>query len=320
MQWLNYQHLLYFWAVARRGSVAAAAAELRLSPPTLSAQIRKLEDSIGEMLLRRTGRRVVLTDAGRLLLPYAEEIFALGQQVTELFNGRTTCRPMRLAVGIVDVLPRWLAYRLVQPALRLPQRVHLLFREDRPERLLAELVAHDLDIVFSDAPASPTMRAHYSTQLLGECGVSFYAVPHLAAKYRRGFPHCLDGAPLLLLSENTAIGRALDTWLDAQELRPVCAGRFDDFASARVFAEAGEGILATPSVAGVDLEARYAMRRIGYVSAVRAQYYAISLERRTPHPALAVICNTACHALFTAEAGRRRDNVLSTKVERLQNR
>lgn len=296
---INYQHLLYFWAVARRGSVAAAASELRLSAPTLSAQIRKLEEAVGEKLLRRSGRRILLTDAGRLLTPYAEEIFALGQQVTELFNGRPTCRPMRLAVGMVDVLPRWLAYRLVMPALRLPQRVQLIFREDRPERLLAELAAHDLDIVFSDAPAVPTMRVHFSTQLLGECDVGFYAIPHLAAKYRREFPGCLDGAPLLLLGENTVIGHALDSWLESQKLRPVCAGRFDDFALARVFAEIGEGILAAPSVTGADLEGRYAMTCIGRISSVRAPDHRGEQDKElcTPGKRRRAVSGSACPPL-----------------------
>ena len=195
MQWLNYQHLLYFWAVARRGSVTAASNELRLAAPRLSAQIRKLEESLGYKLLRRSGNRLVLTDAGVRVMPYAEEIFSLGQQVTELYQGTSHRTPLRLAVGTVDVLPRWLTYRLLEPALRQPQQFQVIFRKDRPERLMADLAAHDLDIVFSDVPVIPAMRTQFLTQLLGESGTSFYATQQIATSYLRNFPRCLEGAP-----------------------------------------------------------------------------------------------------------------------------
>jgi LysR family transcriptional regulator, transcriptional activator of nhaA len=298
MQWLNYQHLLYFWAVARRGSVIAAANELRLAAPTLSAQIRKLEESLGHKLLRRSGHRLVLTDAGVRIMPYAEEIFSLGQQVTELFQGTTHRTPLRLAVGTVDVLPRWLAYRLLEPALRQPQQFQVTFRKDRPERLMADLAAHELDIVFSDVPVIAAMRAQFFTQLLGESGTSFYAVPQIAGSYLRNFPRCLEGAPVLLPGEQFSIGRALDLWFESKKIRPRVVGRFDDFAMARVFAEAAEGILAAPSVIEPELESRYEMKRIGRVSSVRTQYYAISLQRKIQHPGIAAICEVGRPALF----------------------
>lgn len=300
MQWLNYQHLLYFWAVARRGSVTAAANELRLAVPTLSAQIRKLEESLGHKLLRRAGNRLVLTDAGARMMPYAEEIFSLGQQVTELFQGAGHRSPLRLAVGCVDLLPRWLTYRLLEPALRQPQQFQVMFRKDRPERLMADLAAHDLDIVFSDVPVLPAMRTQFSTQLLGESGTSFYAVPRIANSYLRNFPRCLEGAPVLLPGEQFSIGRALDVWFESKKIRPKIVGRFDDFAMARVFAEAGEGILAAPWVIEPELESRYQMKRIGRVGSVRTQYYAISLHRKLQHPGIAAICEIGRPALFAS--------------------
>lgn len=298
MKWLNYQHLLYFWAVARRGSITAAADELRLSGPTLSAQIHKLEESLGEELLRRSGHRLVLTDGGRRLMPYAEEIFSLGQQVTELFQGSADGGGLRLAVGSVDVLPRWLTYRLVEPALRLPRQTQIVFRKDRSERLMAELAAHDLDIVFSDVPVVPAMRTQFFTHLLGECGMSFYAIPRVRERYGNHFPRCIEGAPLLLPSEHTAIGHGLDLWFESRKIRPNVVGRFDDFAMARVFAEYGEGILVAPWVIEADLEWRHNMQRIGRISSVRAQFYAISLERKVQHPGVAAICGKGLNKLF----------------------
>ncbi len=298
MQWLNYQHLLYFWAVARRGSVTAAATELRLAVPTLSAQIRKLEESLGHKLLRRSGNRLVLTDAGVRMMPYAEEIFSLGQQVTELFQGSGYHTPLRLAVGSVDVLPRWLTYRLLEPALRQPQKFQIVFRKDRPERLMADLAAHELDIVFSDVPVIPTMRAQFFTHLFGESGTSFYAAPRIANLYPRNFPRCLEGAPVLLPGEQFSIGRSLDLWFESRKIRPRVIGRFDDFAMARVFAEAGEGILAAPWIIEPELESRYQMKRIGRVGSVRTQYYAISLQRKVQHPGIAAICEVGRPSLF----------------------
>ncbi len=291
MQWLNYQHLLYFWAVARRGSVAAAANELRLSGPTLSAQIRRLEESLGDKLLRRSGRRLVLTDTGRLIMPYADQIFSLGQQITEVSRGGLAPRPLRLAVGVVDVLSHLVVYRLLEPALRLRPRMQLIVRADRPERLLADLAAHDLDIVFSDSVLPAQARTQFFTHFLGESGMSFYAVPRLAALYRRRFPRSLEGAPLLLLSEHTAAGHALDLWLESHRIRPEVIGRFDGFAIARVFAESGEGVLAAPWLIEPELEQRYGVKSIGRIPELKTQFYAVSLERKIQHPGVSAICN-----------------------------
>ncbi len=305
MQWLNYQHLLYFWAVARRGSVSAAADELRLSAPTLSAQIRLLEDSLGQKLLRRSGRRIVLTDAGRLIMPYAEQIFSLGQQITEVSRGGLAPHSLRLAVGAVDVLSHLVVYRLLEPALRVRPRVQLIVRVDRPERLLADLAAHDLDIVFSDTVLPGQAHSQFFTHFLGESGMSFYAVPRLAALYRRGFPRSLDGAPLLLLSEHTAAGHALDLWLEAHQIRPEVIGRFDGFAMARVFAESGEGILAAPWLIEPELEQRYGVEAIARIAELRTQFYAISLERKIQHPGVSAICRGIKDQLLAAARGPR---------------
>lgn len=306
MQWLNYQHLLYLWAVARRGSVAAAAEELSLSGPTLSAQIRKLEESLGEKLLRRSGGRMVLTDAGRRIMPYAEQIFSLGQQITEVTRGGAVPESLRLAVGSVLALSHLVVYRLLQPALRVRPRLQLTVREDRADRLLADLAAHDLDIVFSDTVLPAQARGQFFSHFLGETGMSFYAVPRLAALYRSGFPRSLHGAPMLLLSEHSAAGHALDLWLESQRIRPDVVGRFDGFPMARVFAESGAGIVAAPWLIEPELEQRYGVQAIARIAELKTQFYAISLERKIQHPGVTAICNAIQDQLRTAPGKSRR--------------
>ena len=246
MEWLNYHHLLYFWTVARTGSVTAASKELRLACPTISNQIRKLEDSLGEELLRRSGRKLVLTDMGRIAMRYADEIFSLGQEFTSTMKERPTGRPLRFCVGIADVLPKVVAFRLIEPALRLHTPIHLICREDRPDHLLADLAAHDVDVVLSDAPASPAANIRAFNHLLGECGVSFLA-PKRLAHLKKRFPKSLDRAPFLLPLENTALRRDLDEWFHSESLRPVVVGEFADLALLRVFAEEGLGSVCGPN-------------------------------------------------------------------------
>lgn len=306
MQWLNYQHLLYLWAVARRGSVTAAAEELSLSGPTLSAQIRKLEESLGEKLLRRSRGRMVLTDAGRLIMPYAEQIFSLGQQITELSRGGLAPESLRLAVGSVLALPHLLVYRLLEPALRVRPRLQLIVREGRPDRLLADLAAHDLDIVFSDSVLPAQTRGQFFSHFLGETGMSLYAVPRLAALYRARFPRSLHGAPLLLLSECSAAAQALDAWLESRHIRPDVIGRFDSFSLARVLADSAEGILAAPQLIEPELQQRYGMQAIASIAELKTQLYAISLERKIQHPGVAAICNAIRDKLLTAPREPRR--------------
>src|SRR5689334_1335541 len=212
MEWLNYHHLLYFWTVVRTGSVAAASEELRLAPPTVSVQIRRLEEQLGDRLVRRSGRRLVPTGMGQAVFRYADEIFSLGRELLAMVHGRPTERPMRLIVGVVDVMPKCIAHWLIEPALRLGERVRLVCREATPEQLLAQLSVQDLDVVLSDAPMAPGVNVRAYNHLLGETGLSFLGDAMLVQRYRRGFPASLHGAPLLLQATNTAVRRAIDQW------------------------------------------------------------------------------------------------------------
>jgi LysR family transcriptional activator of nhaA len=298
MDWLNYHHLLYFWTVAREGSIARAGERLHLSPPTISAQLRRLERSLKEKLFRRVGRNLVLTDAGQFVFRYADEIFTLGKELMGGLQGRPTGQPLRLVVGIADVVPKLIAYRLIEPALRLPEPVQVICHEDRPERLLAELSVHGNDIVLTDAPLPPTVKVRAYSHLLGECSVTVFAAGNLAAAYRRGFPQSLDGAPFLLPTGNTTLRRSLDQWLESQSLRPVVRGEFQDSALMKSFGQAGEGLFVAASVIEDEIRQQYGVQIIGRIDAVRERFYAVSVDRRLKHPAVVAISEGARQQLF----------------------
>jgi LysR family transcriptional activator of nhaA len=298
MEWLNYHHLHYFWAVAREGSLARACRELRLAPSTVSGQIHALEASLGEKLFVRSGRQLVTTETGRVVFRYAEEIFALGRELRDAVRGRPVGRPMSLVVGVADVVPKLVARRLLEPALRHPEPVRLVCREDKPDRLFAELAVHNLDVVLSDAPVGPSIRIRAFSHLLGECGVTFLASPELAAAHKRKFPKSLDGAPLLLPTETTALRRALDHWFGARGVRPRIVGEFDDSALLTECGETGLGIFPVPAVVADTVKRTYSVQFVGSADPVRERFYAISVERKLRHPAVVAISEAARHELF----------------------
>jgi LysR family transcriptional activator of nhaA len=299
MERFNYHHLLYFWVVAREGSIARACAELSLAQPTISGQIRELEQSLGMKVFTRVGRNLVLTDAGRLVYSYAEEIFKLGQELQSAIKGRAQARPLRFEVGIVDVLPKLVAYRLLESSLRLPERVQLVCREDRPDKLLAELSLHGLDVVLSDTPVSPLVRVRAYSHLLGECGITFLATRELAARFRPDFPRSLNGAPLLLPTENTSMRRALDQWMTSQRVSPEVCGEFADSGLLKSFGRAGVGVVAMPTAIESDVAAQFGLEVIGREDSVRFRCYAITVERRLKHPAVIALSETARNGLFS---------------------
>jgi LysR family transcriptional activator of nhaA len=298
MEWLNYHHLLYFWTVARLGSVARATEELYLSQPTISAQIRVLEESLGEKLFTRTGRNLMLTEAGRVVFRYADEIFSLGRELRGAVKGRSPGRPVRFVVGVADVLPKLIAYRLLEPALHLAEPIRVVCREDKPERLLAELSVYGLDLVLADAPIAPTVKIRAFNHLLGECGVTVFGTAQVAAAYRHGFPRSLDGAPFLLPTDNTTLRRSLDQWFDAEGIRPLVVGEFEDSALLQVFGQTGAGLFAAPSVIEVEVRRQYRVQVIGRLEAVRERFYAISVERKLKHLAVVAISEAARQKLF----------------------
>ena len=296
---LNYHHLLYFWTVAREGSIARATERLNLSQPAISTQIRTLERAIGEKLFVKRGRNLVLTDVGRLVFRYANEIFTVGRELQETLAGAgRENRPARLTVGVVDALPKIVAFRLLEPALHHADPVRLVLREDKPERLIADLSIHALDLVLSDAPIAPTVHVRAFSHLLGECGVSVFGTPALARRYRARFPRSLDGAPVLLPTENTVLRRSLDAWLEVQGIRPSIVGEIEDSALTKVFGHAGAGLFLAPSAIEAEVQRQYEVRVVGRIDAVRERFYAITVERRITHPVVLAISTMARHELF----------------------
>lgn len=298
MDWLNYHHLLYFWTVAREGSIAKACEKLLLAQPTISGQLHALERSLGEKLFERSGRGLALTTTGQLVYRYADEIFTLGKELIDTLRGRPSGRPLRLVVGVAGVLPKLVSYRLLEPALQLPEPVQVICREDKAERLMAELSVNELDLVLSDTPISPSLKVRAFNHLLGECGTSIVAVPPLARALSGGFPRSLDGAPFLLPTANTTLRRSLDQWFDAVDIRPLSRAEFEDSALLKVFGQAGVGAFAVPSAVEDEVCKQYGVRLVGRVEEVRARFYAISVERKIKHPAVLAISEAARKELF----------------------
>lgn len=298
MEWLNYHHLLYFSVVAREGSLVGAGKVLRLSHPTLSAQLRALEDRLGGQLFLRQGRSLVLTELGRVVQRYADEIFTLGGELLDTVAGRTTRGPLRLNVGIVDAVPKPVVRRLLQPALELKEPVKLICHEAAYEPLMAELATHTLDIVISDAPVPAGSPVKAFSHLLGESGVSFLAAPELAKAHRRRFPSSLDGAPVLLPLEQLTLRRALNQWFDANDLKPHVVAEFEDSALMNVFGADGVGVFPAPTVLEADICRQLGVAVVGRVESVRERFYALSIERRLKNPAVVAISRAARAELF----------------------
>jgi LysR family transcriptional regulator, transcriptional activator of nhaA len=299
MQWLNYHHLLYFWVVAREGSITQASKQLRLAHPTISGQIHQLEEALGEKLFLRQGRNLALTDAGRLAFRYADEIFALGREFQEAIKGRSSKQPMRLVVGVSDVLAKSIVHRILEPAFQLEAKVCVVCREDRSlDAFMDELTSHTVDVVLSDTPAGSGTSVRTFSHPLGECGTSFFAVPRLARTCRRGFPRSLDGVPVLLPSGASTFRRALDEWFESHSVRPVVVAELDDLALASAFGEAGKGVFAAPDVLAKEIRKRHGVQLVGRAPAVRQRFYAISVERKIKHPGVAAICEVARKHIF----------------------
>jgi LysR family transcriptional activator of nhaA len=298
MDWLNYHHLLYFWTVAREGGVSKAAEKLRLSQPTISAQIKMLEHSLGERLLERQGRSLVLTDVGRVVYRYADEIFAVGREMVETLRGRPAGRALRLAVGVANAVPKLVVYRLLRPAMRRPETLHLICHEANAEHLVAQLANHELDIVISDGPAPPHGRVRVFNHLLGESPIAFFAPAPMAARLRRRFPSSLDGARMLLPTSNTPLRQALDDWFERQTLRPQVIADFEDSALMKVFGRESVAVFPAPVAISRDVCRLYGVSVVGRTDAVRESYYVLSAERRLKHPGVLAITSAARGELF----------------------
>ena len=298
MNWLNYHHLLYFWTVVREGSVTKAAERLRLSQPTVSAQVRMLERDLGHKLFVKKGRTQLLTDVGRTVYRYADEIFGIGRELLETLEGRPPGRAMQLTVGIANAVPKLVVYRLLRPAVEQPEPVRLVCREDNAEQLIAQLGTYLLDVVIASAPAPAYLPIKVFNHLLGESDIAFFAPAPLSARIKRRFPSSLRGAPMVLPTTNSPLRRGLEEWFDAQAIAPRIVGEFEDSALMDVFGQAARCVFPAPSAIADDVSRFYGVRMVGHVESVRERYYVISAERRLKHPGVLAMTSAARDQVF----------------------
>jgi LysR family transcriptional activator of nhaA len=298
MSELNYKHLHYLWMIAKAGGVVRAAQRLHVTPQSISGQVKLLDESLGGGLFRRAGRKLELTDAGRVALSYAEEIFPRGEELKDVLRRRRNAVPESLRVGIADVVPKTIAFHLLDPILRLPAPMRIVCREWRLENLLAEYAMGQLDIVISDVPMPPNLNARGYSHLLGTSSVSFLAAPTLARERGRQFPRSLDGAPLLLPGEDAAVRPRLMQWFAAHRVRPRILGEFDDPALMHQFGQCGRGVFVAPSVLSRELERRQGVVVIGETDQVTERYYAISIDKGATEPAVQALLKAGRESLF----------------------
>ena len=299
MAHINLKHLRYFWAVASHGSIARASKVLHLTPQTISGQLRELEDQIGAKLFAKTGRNLMLTDTGRLVFAYADDMFRISDELQDVLAGRTPGGGLTLHVGIAMVVPKLLAHRVLAPAMRMPEPVRLVCIEKPLVDLLADLSVHKLDLVLADSPLNPALNIRAYNHPLGESPITFFAAGGQAARWRAGFPASLDGAPMLMPTASSALRRALDLWFDRNKVKPRMVAEIEDRALMKTFGEAGVGVFTSPQAVEEDVLSKYAVEVIGRTDEVTERFYAISAERRIKHPAVSAITEAARSGLFS---------------------
>jgi len=296
---LNYRQLHYFWVVAKTGSIVRACEQLNLTPQTISGQITLLEQTYGIELFRRVGRQLELTEAGRQTLPYAEQMFQLGGELELMLRAQPNEQQILFRVGVADVVPKSIVYRLIAPTMELSEPLRITCREDKLERLLADLAIQRLDLVISDSPMPSHLDIKGYSQKLGECGISFFATAELAARYGQDFPRSLQGAPLLIPGPETVVRSRLQRWFAEQQIQPQIVGEFDDSALMQAFGQSGSGIFIGPSVIADEVKRQCGVELIGQTDAVSESFYAISVERKVKHPGIVAITEGARRELFT---------------------
>lgn len=296
---MNFKHLRYFWVVAKAGGIARASEQLHITPQTLSGQIKLLEQHFGKTLFGKRGRRLELTDAGRWVLGYADEIFALGNELETAVRERDSrSHTVEFRVGVADSVPKSIACRLLQPALNITEPVRLICHEGKLQELLSRLALHRLDLIISDAPLPSSVSVKAFNHRLGESGLSFFASSALTARLKQRFPRCLHGMPMLMPGADSAVRVPMEQWFQAQGVRPIVVGEFDDGALMKAFGRAGVGAFAAPTVLESDIEREYKVKSLGRSDAVKEAFFAISVERRITHPCVAALTTVARNELF----------------------
>jgi len=295
---INYKHLRYFYVVATEGSIVRASERLHVAPQTISGQLSLLEENLGASLFTRIGRNLELTETGRLVLGYAEEIFSLGGELEEAVHQMPVGRPHVFRVGVVDVVPKSIAHRILEPALHMEESVRMVCREASMDTLLADLAVHRLDLLLADRPIPSTVSMRGTSHKLGECAVSFFATRKVKKRLKGNFPNCLDGAPILLPSGVNQLRSGIDQWLDKRRIRPRVIAEFDDSALMKAFGQEGAGIFVAPAAINDEVERQYKVMEIGQTDEIKERFYAISVERRVLHPVVSTVVKAARTLLF----------------------
>ena len=298
MPFLNYHHLMYFWTVAREGGVARAAEKLHLSSPTISAQIHELEDMLGDKLFERRGRSLVLTEIGQMAYKYAEDIFTLGRELLDAVKLGPDSRPSKLTVGISDAVPKMVSAALLEPAMAMDPACTVVAHEDKIDNLMAELATYRIDLILSDIPLGAGQQLKAYNHLLGEAGVAILGSKTLAAKYTKGFPQSLEGAPMFLPTRNTSLRRSLDQFFDTHGLHPRVLGELEDSALLQTFGATGRAMFPASALVEEEICRQHGLKTVGKVEGIRERFYAISPERKLKHPAVVNICLAARKDFF----------------------
>jgi LysR family transcriptional activator of nhaA len=295
---LNLKHLRYFWSVASHGSIARASEVLFVTPQTISGQLRELEEQVGSKLFKRDGRQLVMTETGRMVFSYADEMFRLGLELQDALSGRTTGAMITLKVGVAQVVPKLLAYRVLEPVLKMQEPVRLICNEAPLVDLLADLSVHKLDLVLADSPVNPALNIRAYNHSLGGSGITFFGVPEQAAALRDGFPDSLSGVPMLMPSGGSQLQRALENWFERSRIDPLIVAEFDDRALMKSFGERGAGVFTSPTAVEQEVMEKYGVEVVGRTEEIGERFYVISPERRIKHPAVTAITETARTELF----------------------
>lgn len=300
IEWLNYHHLLYFWAVAKEGGLRRASEKLHVSEPSISAQLRLLEEELGDKLFLRKGRSLVLTEMGQFALGYADEIFSLGSEFIAAVRGQEPDRKraLRFTIGVGDSFSKLLTYEILKPVFHMDRRVQLICREGKADELVAQLAIHRLDAVLADEPATGSLKFKVFSHLLGKSTVSVCAPRKFAPALRNGFPQSLHQAPALLPTPNTSLRRSLDEWFHAAGIQPRIVAEFEDGALMKVAAANGEGFIAVPTLTVPECVTRFRLAEIGRLEACSDVFYLITGERRITHPAVRVLSEHARRLAF----------------------
>ncbi|MBO0615066.1 MAG: transcriptional activator NhaR [Pseudomonadota bacterium] len=296
---LNYKHLYYFREVATLGSITRACESLNLTPQTISGQLQLLEEALGVKLFRKQGRNLELTEAGHVARRYADEIFQLGSTLEQAVRNHPSTQAPLFRVGVVDVVPKTIAYKLLEPAMQLSPQIHIVCTEGPLPDLLSELAMHRIELVIADKPMPNTMAIKGFSHQLGFSGISFFAHTSIKVRLQGQFPACLDNAPLLIPSEGTSVRNELENWFHQQQLRTNIVGEFDDSALMRAFGFAGTGVFVAPSVQEDTFTKEPDIHCLGQATGVLEQFFAISVERRISHPAVLAITKHAQDWLHT---------------------